>query len=378
MCVQTDATPPPRPQEILGLPATTAMFLVLTIDADPAAEATVRDLLADLAGLRRSVGFRLPERDLKCVVGIGSHAWDRLFAGPRPAELHPFRELVGARHRAVSTPGDLLFHLRARSIDLCFELATVLTDRLAGAATVVDEVHGFRYFDQRDLMGFVDGTENPEGRDAFEAVTITAEEDPDFVGAGYVIVQKYLHDMRAWNALPVEAQEKVIGRTKLSDLELPDDVKPIDSHVALTTITDPDGTERDILRDNMPFGSVGSGEFGTYFIGYSSTPSVTEQMLENMFIGRPAGTYDRILDFSTAVTGGLFFVPTADFLDDPPGPPDAPIERAAPVDPAPAALRADGSLGIGALGAAGPDPYADPVDPAAHPATAPETRSLTP
>ncbi|WP_439677623.1 Dyp-type peroxidase [Embleya sp. MST-111070] len=377
MCVQTDATPPPRPQEILGLPATTAMFLVLTIDTDPAAEATVRDLLADLAGLRRSVGFRLPERDLKCVVGIGSHAWDRLFAGPRPAELHPFRELVGAKHRAVSTPGDLLFHLRARSIDLCFELATVLTDRLAGAATVVDEVHGFRYFDQRDLMGFVDGTENPEGRDAFEAVTITAEEDPNFVGAGYVMVQKYLHDMRAWNALPVEAQEKVIGRTKLSDLELPDDVKPIDSHVALTTITDPDGTERDILRDNMPFGSVGSGEFGTYFIGYSSTPSVTEQMLENMFIGRPVGTYDRILDFSTAVTGGLFFVPTADFLDDPPGPPDALIERAAPADPAPAALRADGSLGIGALGAADPDPD-DSVDPAAHPAPAPETRSLTP
>ncbi|MFE3199751.1 Dyp-type peroxidase [Embleya sp. NPDC059237] len=378
MCAQTDATPLPRPQEILGLPATTAMFLVLTIDADPAAVATVRDLLADLAGLRRSVGFRLPERDLKCVVGIGSHAWDRLFAGPRPAELHPFRELVGTKHRAVSTPGDLLFHLRARSIDLCFELATVLTDRLAGAATVVDEVHGFRYFDQRDLMGFVDGTENPEGRDAFEAVTITAEEDPNFVGAGYVIVQKYLHDMRSWNALPVEAQEKVIGRTKLSDLELPDDVKPIDSHVALTTITDPDGTERDILRNNMPFGSVGSGEFGTYFIGYSSTPSVTEQMLENMFIGRPVGTYDRILDFSTAVTGGLFFVPTADFLDDPPGPPDAPIERAAPADPAPAALRADGSLGIGALGAADPDPDADPVDPAAHPAPAPETRSLTP
>ncbi|WP_406279565.1 Dyp-type peroxidase [Embleya sp. NBC_00896] len=364
-----ETAPPdrPQPQPILGMPAHSAMFLVLTIAADTDAEDTVRDFLADLSGLRRSVGLRIPDGDLKCVVGIGSNAWDRLFAGPRPAELHPFKELFGAKHHAPSTPGDLLLHIRAKQMDLCFELATVITDRLAGAATVVDEVHGFKYFDQRDLMGFVDGTENPEGQDAVAAITITVEDDPDFAGASYVIVQKYLHDMRAWNALPVEAQEKVIGRTKLSDLELPDDVKPIDSHVALNTITDPDGTERDILRDNMPFGTVGNGEFGTYFIGYSSTPSVTEQMLRNMFIGKPPGTYDRILDFSTAITGNLFFVPTADFLEDPPGPPKAsgaasvpaggdlpadPVVLPAPASPAAASVASgasDGSLGIGGL-----------------------------
>jgi len=296
------------------------MFLVLTVDAEPDAEDRVRDFVADLSGLRRSVGFRIPDGDLQCVLGIGSSAWDRLFDGPRPRELHPFKELRGARHHAPATPGDLLVHIRARRMDLCFELATLVTDRLAGAATVVDEVHGFKYFDERDLMGFVDGTENPEGQAARDAVTI-GDEDPDFAGASYVVVQKYLHDMRSWNALPVEAQEKVIGRTKLSDVELADDVKPIDSHVALTTITDPDGTEREILRDNMPFDTVGRGEFGTYFIGYSATPEVTERMLENMFIGNPPGTYDRILDFSTAMTGCLFFVPTADFLDDPPGAP---------------------------------------------------------
>ena len=129
-------------------------------------------------------------------------------------------------------------------------------------------------------------------------------------------MQKYLHDLAAWNALPVEEQERVIGRTKLDDIELPDDVKPANSHVALNTIVDADGTERQIVRDNMPFGSVGAGEFGTYFIGYAPRPSVTEQMLENMFVGDPPGNYDRILDFSTAVTGSLFFVPSADFLDD--------------------------------------------------------------
>ncbi len=133
-----------------------------------------------------------------------------------------------------------------------------------------------------------------------------------------MIVQKYLHDLTAWNALPVEAQERVIGRTKLSDIELPDGVKPANSHVALNTITDPDGTERQIVRDNMPFGAAGRAEFGTYFIGYSRTPSITERMLRNMFVGDPPGNHDRVLDFSTPVTGTLFFVPTADFLDDPP------------------------------------------------------------
>jgi putative iron-dependent peroxidase len=202
-------------------------------------------------------------------------------------------------------------------MDLCFELASQIMDRLRGAVAVVDEVHGFKYFEMRDLLGFVDGTENPTDRAAMEAVTV-GDEDPRFAGSSYVIVQKYLHDLETWNALPVEMQEHAIGRTKLSNVELADGVKPSNSHVALNTIVGPDGTEHQILRDNMPFGTVGAGEFGTYFIGYSRTPGVTEQMLENMFLGHPAGNYDRILDFSRAVTGTLFFVPTADFPEDPP------------------------------------------------------------
>lgn len=306
------------PQPVLSPLTTAAIFLVVTID--PGGERAARDLLSGLAGLQRSVGFRVPEGRLSCVAGVGSQAWDRLFSGPRPAELHPFRELVGAAHRAVSTPGDLLFHIRAMQLYPCFELASQIMDQLGEAVTVTDEVHGFKYFDVRDLLGFVDGTENPVGAAARVAVLI-GEEDPEFVGGSYVIVQKYLHDLRAWNVLPVEAQEKAIGRTKLSNIELDDAIKPGNSHVALTTITDPDGTERQILRDNMPFGTVGRGEFGTYFIGYSRSPAVTEKMLGNMFMGDPPGNYDRILDFSTPVTGTLFFVPTADFLDDLPDPP---------------------------------------------------------
>jgi putative iron-dependent peroxidase len=299
----------------------TEAAIFLTVTVRKGAEQTVRELLPDVSGLARAVGFRDPGGELRCVVGLGSLLWDRLFSGPRPALLHPFREIVGPRHTAVATPGDLLFHLRARRMDLCFELARQLMLRLAGSVDLVDETHGFKYFEERDLLGFVDGTENPAGQEAYEAATI-GDEDADFAGGSYVIVQKYLHDMDAWGTLSVEEQERVIGRTKLEDIELRDDVKPTNSHVALNTIVDADGNERQIVRDNMPFGSVGAGEFGTYFIGYARDPSVTEQMLANMFLGNPPGNTDRILEFSRPVTGSLFFVPSLDFLDSP-APPTA-------------------------------------------------------
>ena len=338
--------PEPEPQPVLSPLTDAAIFLVVTIQ--PGGEAAVRDLLGDWASLQRAVGFRAPGPPMACVAGISSGAWDRLFSGPRPAELHPFRELTGAVHRAVSTPGDLLFHIRHERMDLCFEFATQVMLRLAGAVTVVDEVHGFRYFDERDLLGFVDGTENPVGPEA-GAAALVGDPDPCFAGGSYVIVQKYVHDLEAWNALTVEDQEKVIGRSKLSDIEMPDDVKPANSHVALNTVVDPDGEERQILRANMPFGELGRGEFGTYYIGYAATPSVTEQMLANMFIGNPPGNYDRILDFSTPVTGSLYFVPSADFLDDLPDPPGPPGFSGPASSEARAGSADNSSLGIGSL-----------------------------
>ena len=290
-----------------------AIFLVATVNPGPENRATLRSFCGDLAALVRAVEFRDLEGGLSCVIGFGSDAWDRLFGQPRPAELHPFREIrAGARH-AVSTPGDLLFHIRAKRMDLSFELATQIVARLGNAVFPVDEVQGFRYFDERDLLGFVDGTENPRGAAAAEAVLI-GDEDATFGGGSYVIVQKYLHDLDAWNALSTEAQERIIGRKKLSDIELDDSIKPTSAHNALTPIVG-DGKEIKILRDNMPFGRPAHGEFGTYFIGYSRSPRTIEQMLENMFIGRPPGNYDRLLDFSRAVTGSLFFVPSATFLE---------------------------------------------------------------
>jgi putative iron-dependent peroxidase len=301
-------------QQIVAPPARAAIFLVLTIA--PGGHARVRDALTEISGLSRSVSFRRGEDGLNCVVGIGADAWDRLFDRPRPALLHPFVPLRGPRHAAPATPGDLLVHLRAAQLDVCFELARLITDRLGSAVSVVDEVHGFRYFDERDLLGFVDGTENPEG-DAATAAVLIGDEDPAYAGGSYVIVQKYVHDLAGWAALSAEEQERAFGRTKLDDVEMSDDIKPDNSHIALTVIEGPDGTERQILRDNMPFGSIAAGEFGTYFIGYAADVRVTEQMLRNMFLGTDAAAYDRILDFSTALTGSLYFVPTIDLLDDP-------------------------------------------------------------
>jgi putative iron-dependent peroxidase len=332
----------PEPQPILSIPTEAAMFLVLTVV--PGSEAEIGDVLADVSGLKRSVGFRVPEAELSCVVGIGAALWDRLTGGPSPVGLHPFRELRGARHHAVATPGDLLFHIRAHRFDMCFELAQRLTERLHGLAEVVDEVHGFRSFDERDVLGFVDGTENPEGAAASEAVLI-GDEDAAFAGGSYVIVQKYVHDLAAWDALSTEEQELAIGRTKLSDIELPDEEKPPNSHLALNVITGPDGEERQIMRFNMPFGRVGAREFGTYYIAYAQTSELIELMLTNMFIGDPPGNTDRILYFSTAVTGGLFFVPAGGLLEN--------LAPAASPDPgdddAPAKGPGDESLGIGGL-----------------------------
>ena len=338
------ASSAPAISQTVAAPLTrAAIFLVVTLNPGPENRETVRSFCGDLAALFRAVEFRDLEGGLSCVLGFGSEAWDRLFGSPRPAKLHAFQEIRSGERHAVSTLGDLLFHIRAKRMDLCFELATQIMARIGNAVSPVDEVHGFRYFDDRDLLGFVDGTENPRGEVAIDAVLV-GEEDAGFSGGSYVIVQKYLHDLGAWNALSTEAQERIIGRQKLSDIELDDSIKPTSAHSALTTIVE-DGKEIKILRDNMPFGRAADSEFGTYFIGYSRSPRTIEQMLENMFIGRPPGNYDRLLDFSRAVTGTLFFVPSATFLE------SVAEDKPAVAEPSAESLqrRNDGSLGIGSL-----------------------------
>jgi len=351
----TPTTGMPEPQPVAGPLTRAAIFLVVTIEDGEHNADRARETIADIGDLVRAVGFRSLDGDLTCAVGIGSAAWDRIGTGTRPRQLHDFVPLRGPVHQAPATPGDLLFHIRAERFDLCFEFERLLLDHLGDAVSVADETHTFRYFDTRDLLGFVDGTENPTGSERAEAVFI--DDEPDFRAGTYAVVQKYTHDLTGWQALSTEQQERIVGRTKIDDVELPDDVQASDSHVTLNTITDEDGVEHDILRGNMPFGMPGAGDVGLYYIGYAKDMWVIEKMLENMFIGDPPGNYDKILDFSTAITGTNFFVPSLDLLEslaDVGEDADQPA-RTQPAEPEPepdqtgTAERSDGSLGIGSL-----------------------------
>ena len=254
---------------------------------------------------------RYPDMQFSCTIGFGADAWKRFFPEQgNPKELQPFEEIKGVKLTAVSTPGDLLFHIRCKQMGLCFEFASIIDQKLRGVVESIDETHGFRYRDGKAIIGFVDGTENPAVDEDPYRFAVIGDEDPEFMGGSYVFVQKYIHDMVAWNALPVEKQEKVIGRHKFNDVELSDEEKPENAHNAVTNI----GDDLKIVRANMPFANTSKGEYGTYFIGYASTFSTTHKMLENMFIGDPVGNTDRLLDFSTPITGTLFFAPSYDLL----------------------------------------------------------------
>lgn len=300
---------PIDPQSIDAPLSLAAVFLVVTVNPEAVALARVCTVLYELDDLVKTVGFRDLSARLSCIAGIGRGFWDRLDDTRRPAELKPFAAMQGAVHNAPSTPGDLLFHIRSERQDLCFEFERLLLDALRCAVSVVDEVIGFRYFDARDLLGFVDGTANPTGVDLPTSALVGAE-DAAYRGGSYVVVQKYLHDLGAWSKVPTDVQEAIIGRTKVDNVEIDDDAAPRKSHKSLATVVDAEGNEHDILRDNMPFGRPGQGEFGTYFIGYSRYLWVIEKMLERMYVGDPPGAYDRLLDFSVARTGTTFFAPT--------------------------------------------------------------------
>ena len=275
-----------------------------------------QNLCGLVINLNHTAANRYSPENASIVLGISHSAWLTLdLPKPLPQELVEFEEIRGPKHTAVSTPGDFHFHIRATQPSVAYDMASAITAALRDIAEVLDEVHGFRYWDGRSIIGFVDGTENPQGQEAVEA-TLIGNEDPAYAGGSYVIVQKYIHDMTAWNALPVAEQEKVIGRTKYDDIEMDDEVKPTNSHIALNVIEDEDGNEQAILRANLPFGNPSRNEYGTFFIGYARSLEIIEQMLTNMFIGRPEGNYDRLLDYSRAVTGTAFFVPSASFLED--------------------------------------------------------------
>lgn len=288
------------------------IFMVWDFKDNLAVKEAFSRLCKLIINLNNSANVRFPVSRASCVMGIGHDAWLRLgLTTPLPKELVNFAPIIGEKHTAVSSKGDLHFHIRADTTSICYDMAAAITDVLDAVAISVEEIHGFRYWDSRTILGFVDGTENPHGQDR-EFFGIIGDDDPVYKGGSYLFVQKYIHNLAEWKGLSTEQQEKVIGRYKANDIEMADDVKPSNSHIALANV----GDDLKIVRDNMPFGNMSTNEMGTYFIAYASTFTTVQKMLSNMFIGSPAGNYDRILDFSAAKTGSLFFVPTFNMLDE--------------------------------------------------------------
>ncbi|QPN91257.1 Dyp-type peroxidase [Proteus vulgaris] len=304
-------------QDVTKSPCENAYFLVFNFIHSPENREILIDLCNNFSGLIRSMRTRFPELETSCVMGFGANAWATLFPNQaKPKELNTFKEIKGDTYTAVSTSGDLFFHIRALKVSACYELASIISQKLKNIVTPVDEVHGFRYFDGRSIIGFVDGTENPEYEDERASYAVIGDEDPEFSGGSYAFVQKYIHDMEAWEKQSLIEQEKVIGRHKFNDVELTDEEKEPGSHNVVTNIQDENGDDLKIVRANMPFSNPSKNEYGTYFIGYARYFSTTRRMLENMFAGTPEGHTDKLLKFSTPITGTLFFVPSPEFLDD--------------------------------------------------------------
>jgi len=298
-------------QNVLDYPNNNTIFMVWNFRKGIVVKAAFKKLCELIGNLNNSANTRFPNAKASVVLGIGYDAWHLLdLRQPLPKEFEAFTPIAGAKHTAVATKGDLHLHIRSDEYSFCVDAAMVITDTLNNVAEGVEEIHGFRYWDSRSILGFVDGTENPQGTDR-QYFGIVGKEDPCYEGGSYLFVQKYLHDMDAWKLLPVNEQEKVIGRSKTDDIEMPDGVKPSNSHSALANV----GDDFKIVRDNMPFGNVSTNNMGTYFIAYASSFQTIKKMLTNMYIGSPEGNYDRILDFSIPKTGTLFFVPTFEMLD---------------------------------------------------------------
>ncbi len=258
----------------------------------------------------RSLHIRDNEGCLRATFGFSSDAWDYLFPNaPKPKELVSYQTLRGDKYEMPATKGDLFFHIRANDEAVVYEAMSQFMLFLRDITNVVDETKGFRYFEGRAIVGFIDGTEAPEMELASQ-YALVGDEDPEFVNGSYAFAQKWLHNMDFWNKLKTEDQEKAIGRQKFNDLELDDDEKFKNAHNVVSKV-ELNGEEQKIIRMNVPYSDPASGKTGTYFMGYSRYWQVTKLMLLSMLEG-----HDFLLSFSKILSGQLFFIPSKTVLDE--------------------------------------------------------------
>lgn len=289
-----------------------ALFITLNGSRDASSLQLIKQCLAQIPATQRNFRQRYPEADLHIIAAVGSEFWDLLAPTRRPARLSGFPALSGGGGTAPHTPVDLLLHIRSERHDLNYEAATVLMALLGKSVSLVDRVHGFRYLDSRDLTGFVDGTENPEGDHRAE-VAVVGEEDSDFTGGSYIHLQRYEHDLDAWNRIAVKQQEDIIGRTKADNVEYASADKPLFSHTKRTSLKDDEGRSIEILRHSMPYGDL--TRKGLVFASYGRSPEPFTKMLESMILGDGEGHTDHLLKYTRAVTGQAFFAPSPAWLE---------------------------------------------------------------
>lgn len=265
----------------------------------------VLDALQTLPSLVDELNQSQPGAELTLSVAFSHAFWSKLDQ-TMPAELKPFPELGEGEVFAPSTDVDVLIHCHSQRHDLHFYLLRKLMGQISEHVTIVDETQGFRFMDSRDMTDFVDGTENPKGEQRAEVALVA---DGEFAGGSYVMVQRFEHNLPAWNRLNVAAQEKVVGRTKPDSIELED--VPAASHVGRVDIKE-EGKGLKIVRHSLPYGTV-SGPHGLLFIAYCNTVHNFDAMLESMY-GATDGKTDQLLRFTKAVTSAYFFAPSQTML----------------------------------------------------------------
>ena len=296
---------------IIPEPNPNALFLIVRVKDPIQNGKAVAKIAAGTPALVQKVGAIDPRAKLVCTVSFGSTFWDKISPGKRPIGLRPFKAINTGSRSAPSTGGDLLFHILSKRHDLNFELAMRLRNQLGERVEVMDEVHGFRYLDSRDLTGFIDGTENPKGTKERSTVALIGAEDPSFAGGSYVFTQRYVHNLKKWSTVPPKEQEKVIGRRKTDSVELSERVKPPTAHIS-RVVMEENGEELEIVRHSFPYGTV--SESGLFFIAYSKTPDIPEKMLSRMIGTVGDGLHDHLMDFTQAVSGATFFAPPLEAL----------------------------------------------------------------
>lgn len=296
---------------ILPLPSNHARFIVLNLK-DLSID-VLKEQLSDLLSTRDRLITQHPDAEIKTSIAFGPELWAKLY-NRTPDGFKQLAPIHGNFEMPV-VPADVLIHIASARADLCFALSQSFFEGIQDQVEVLDERVCFRYLDGRDLTGFIDGTENPQFPDDRDEVALLGEEAGIFADGSFVFAQRYVHNLENWKKLKVDAQEHVIGRTKLESIELDDDVKPGNAHIARAVIEDDEGEELEILRHSLPYGD-GQGEQGLFFIAYTKDLTRIDKMLVRMFGTSGDGIHDRLLHFVTAVDGAYFFAPSEEVLEE--------------------------------------------------------------